>query len=247
MADKKVQAVTGTDADVIIQKAKGFWDKFSKPIILIGGSLIVLIGGYLAYKHLYKIPKEDKANEAIIPAESLFSKLAAAGPSGATLFESDSASVQKLLKGGDTTEGKIVGLLDIIKKYDGTDAANRAHYMVGVTYVHQKQYDNAIKQLKDFDPNGSSVSMPYYESLATAYAELNKNDDALTYYKKAAAFNTKDEFNTPVMLKKAADFAAFTGKTKDALEMYQKVKDDYPNSPQAKEVEKDLARLGKTD
>lgn len=248
MSDKKVQATAANEADVIIERAKGFWAKFSKPIIIVGGALIVLIGGYLGYKYLYKLPNEEKANEVIIPAESLFSKMAAPTQAGAgTSFESDSLGVKILLKGGDTTGGRVTGLLDVIKKYDGTAAANRAHYMVGVIYVHQKQYDNAIKQLKEFDPNGSLVQLPYYESLATAYAELKKNDDALSYYKKAALYNEKDEYNSPIMLKKAADFAGFIGKTKDAVELYKKIKDEYPSSAQAADADKNLAKLGVTD
>ncbi len=244
MADTKVQAA-GNEAEAIIQKAKGFWAKSSKPIIIVGSILIVLIGGYLGYKYIYKVPREQKADDAILAAESLFSKLAPT--QGDLLFEKDSASVEKVLRGGDTTTGKITGLLDILKKYDGTAAANRAHYMIGVIYVHQKQYDKAIKELKAFDPNGSSVTIAYYESLATAYAELKKNDEALSYYMKEAEFNEADEFNTPGIMKKAADFAGHIGKTKEAIDLYKKIKEKYPNRPEAIQVEKDLARLGITE
>ncbi len=69
--------------------------------------------------------------------------------------------------------------------------------------------------------------------LGDAYAELKKNDDALDYYKKAAAVNTKDEFMTAEALYKAALFAETTGKTKEAIEIFKKIKDEYPKSSRA--------------
>ena len=241
MAEKQVQAAAASEAEVVMQRAKGFWDKFSKPIIYVGSALILLVGGYFGYKYFYKIPKEQKASEAIISAENLFDKMA-------TNFSYGKDSVKVLLDGGTLTGfPKITGLLSVIKNYGGTEAGNRAHYLAGAAYLHIGEFDKAIKQLKEFDPNGSLVAYPYYDMLAAASAELKKDDDALSYYKKAAAINEKNEQLTPVALKKAADFAYQSGKLKDAAELYQKIKDDYPKSQEAQNVDKDLARLGKTE
>ncbi len=242
MADKQVQVPAESEADVLMQRAKGFWGKFSKPIIYAGSALILLVGGWFGYKYLYKIPNEQKANEAIIAAENLFDKMA-----GNYSYGKDTVKV--VLEGSTTTPGfpKMKGLLDIIKNYGGTAAGNRAHFMAGACYLHTGQFDKAVKQLKDFDPNGTLVAVPYYDMLGTAYAELKNNDDALSYYKKAASYNEKDEVLTPISLKKAADFCYQTGKLKDAAEMYQKIKDNYPKSQEAQSVDKDLARLGKTE
>ena len=43
--------------------------------------------------------------------------------------------------------------------------------------------------------------------MGDASAELNKNDDALDYYKKAANVNDKDEFTSSEFLFRAALFA----------------------------------------
>lgn len=252
MADKKVKA--GDDAEVVIQRAKSFWAKFSKPIIYIGGGLILLGAAYLGYKYFYKIPKEEKAEDAIIAVERIFGKLAVPGTeSRLPNFAADSGKV--ILNGGPFGLIKVTGTLEIIRKYGGTPAANRAHYMAGVYYIHLKDYNNALKQLKEFDPEGTKVAIPYYISMATAYAELKKNDDAFAYYKKAALFDTDDDINSPIYMKLAADFANHTGKGKEALELYQRIKDDYPVKESTTQdvravlddVDKELARLGKTD
>jgi tetratricopeptide (TPR) repeat protein len=245
MAEKNVQTVQagkgGDETDVIIQKAKGFWDKFSKPIIYIGGAIILLGGGWYAYKHFYKEPQEKKAETALYPAEQLFDKMVA------TSFSKDTAAI--VLSGGKLPDGRtITGLLSVISKYGGTKSGNRAHYLAGACYLHTNEYDKAIKQLKEFDGNGADqLQSVCFGMIADAYSELKKNDDALTFYKKAATVNEKDEFITPDALMKAAMFCQKNNKTKDAIEMYQKIKDEYPKSSQAAAVDKYLARLGVTN
>jgi tetratricopeptide (TPR) repeat protein len=245
MAEKNVQTVQaekgGDETDVILQKAKGFWDKFSKPIIYIGGAIILLGGGWYLYKHFYKGPKEKDAEKAFYPAEQLFDKMAA------TSFSKDTVSL--VLSGGKLPDGRtITGLLSVISKYGGTAAGNRAHYLAGACYLHTNEFDKAIKQLKEFDGNGASqLQSVCYGMIGDAYAELKKNDDALSYYKKAATVNEKDNFITPDALMKAAMFCEKNNKAKDAIDMYKKIKEEYPTSQQAPLVDKYLARLGVTN
>ena len=80
--------------------------------------------------------------------------------------------------------------------------------------------------------------------IGDASAELNKNDDALDYYKKAANVDDKDEFTSSEFLFRAALFAESTGKTKDAIELFKKIKEEYPSSDKASEVDRYLAKLG---
>ena len=72
MAEKQVI----TETPEVLKRAKGFWEKYSKRIIIIGSVLIVLIGAYFGYKYLYVLPQEKKASELIFPAEKLFGKMA---------------------------------------------------------------------------------------------------------------------------------------------------------------------------
>ena len=246
MADKQQvpTTVVNDDAALIMQRAKGFWAKFSKPIIYVGGALILLIGGYFGYKYFFKLPNEQTANEQIIPAESLFDKMAQSHT-----FNKD--SVDLILNGATNRPGfpKVTGLLSIINKYGGTSAGNRARFLAGAAYIHMKEFDKGIKQLKEFDANGTLAAFPYYDLLAVASAELKKNDDALSYYKKEVSIDSKEEILTPSALKRAGDFCYHIGKLKEAGEFYQRIKDDYPTSNEARggSIDKDLARLGKTE
>src|SRR5882762_7338430 len=113
MAETKVK-VENVEVNEAVQRAKGFWAKFSKPITYVGSAIIILIGGWYAYKFFYKAPKEEKASELVFPAEKIFGKMAAASS-----FAKD--SVNLVLNGGVTSEGdKVNGLLSVVNNYGGT-------------------------------------------------------------------------------------------------------------------------------
>ena len=66
----------------------------------------------------------------------------------------------------------------------------------------------------------------------------------LSYYKKAADVNDKDEYTSSEFLFRAALFAQSIGKTKEAIDLFKKIKTDYPLSEKAADVDRYLAKLG---
>ncbi len=241
MLEKKVIETTATPVQNAepTDRVKGFWEKFSRPIIYVGSAIILLIAGWYAYKEFIVAPKEQKASELIFPAENLFAKMASGG------FNKDSVNI--LLNSGELEGKKITGLLKIINQYGGTAAGNRAKYMTGASYLHIKEFDKAIKYLSDFDGNGASqVQSKAYILLGHAYAEQKKTSEALSNYKKAASVNTKDEFFAADALILAAAYADATGNSKEAISLYEEVKEKYPSNAavQNGEVDKNLAKLG---
>ncbi len=232
MAEKQV-TVPVVETNEIFEKAKGFWAKFSKPIIYVGSALILIIGGYIGYKNLVLEPKVLKSADVIFPVEQLFDKMTQTG------FNKD--SINLVLNGGG---GITTGVLKIASTYSGTPAGDRANFMAGACYLHNKDFNNAIKYLKEFSTSATQVQTAAYSMLGDAYAELKKNDDALNYYKKAASHNTKDEFMTSEAMFKAAAFAESIGNTKEAIDLYQNNKDQFPKNAHATEIDKSLARLG---
>ena len=244
MADKKVIEVVATPNEQIdpLIRAKGFWDQYSKPIIYVGGAIILLIVAWYAYKAFVVAPNEDKASEMVFPAENLFAKMATGG------FNKDSVSIA--LNGGELEGKKVTGLLKVINQYGSTAAGNRAKYMVGASYLHIGDFAKAIKYLEDFDGNGATqVQSKAHLLLGHAYAEQNKKADALKHYKKAASVNEKDEFFAADALMIAANYAETTGDTKEAIGLYKELKDKYPSNASVinGEVDKYLARLGEVE
>ena len=111
MADKKAEV---KEVDVI-ERARGFWARFSKPIIYISAAIILIGGGWLVYKYLFKLPKEQKANEVVFRTQKIFTDF-----SNAPTDTLKTSLAQKCLNG----EGSAFGALKIMSRYGGTDAAN---------------------------------------------------------------------------------------------------------------------------
>jgi TolA-binding protein len=216
----------------VVEKAKDFWAKFSNQVIYVGSAIIIVAALWLGYRNFIQEPKMAKADDLIFPAENIFDRMAQTG------FSKD--SINLVLNGADG----ITGVLKIASTYSSTPAGQRAKYIAGACYLHSGDYANAVKELKEFSTKATQIQSAAYSMLGDAYAELNNNDDAFTYYKKSATVNDKDEFSASEGYFKAALFAQATGKTSDAIELFQKVKDDYPNSAHARDIDKYLAQLG---
>src|ERR1700710_1572713 len=123
----KVQVET-VETNEALQRAKGFWAKFSKPIIYVGGAIIILIGAWFGYKKFIKEPNELTASELIFPAEKLYVKM-----TQSPAFSKDTVNI--VLNGGVLEGAKVTGLLSLMKNNSGTPAANRAAYIAGVCYM----------------------------------------------------------------------------------------------------------------
>jgi len=236
MAEKIVHEpkVHKTDVDVVT-RAKSLWDKNSKPIIYISTAIILLVGGWLVYKYMFKLPKEQKANDAVFVVQKYFSEF-----SNAPADSLKAPMANRVLNG----DGGNSGALKFISKYDGTNAANLCRYYAGASYLHLKQFDKAIKYLKDFNTDATQIKSRAFGMIGDAYAELKKNGDALDYYKKAADVNNKDEFTSSEFLFRAGLFAETIGKKQDAIDLYKKIKNDYPLTDKAANIDRYLARLG---
>ena len=208
----------------IIAEAKDFWGKYSKLVMYSFTAIIILVAAFLGYKYLVQVPNEQKAVEAMYHAEEY--------------YRMDSA---KLALNGDNINA---GFAKIISKYSGTRAANLAAFYAGSCSLKLGDFNSAIKYLKDFSTPVKQVQARAYGMLGDAYSELKKNDDAVDAYKKAGTLFEKDDLISPEYLFRAGYLLESLGKTQEAIEMYQQVKDKYPNSQRGSEVDKYLARLG---
>ena len=159
MSEKKNVLEVENSGDAVIAKAKDFWAKYSKLILIAGTTLIVLVGGFFIYKDFFQNPKEAKAADAMFKAEDY--------------YRQDSV---KLALNGD---GQYVGFLKIIDKYSGTDAANLARFYAGSCYLKLDDNANAIKHLKKFSTDAKQIQQRAYKLLGDAYADQGNAAEAL--------------------------------------------------------------------
>jgi tetratricopeptide (TPR) repeat protein len=223
MAEKK--NVPEADSEVVIAKAKDFWDKNNKLIMIVCVAVIVVVGGYFAYQNLFKNPKEAKAADMMFKAEEYYRK----------------DSLSKALNG----DGQYPGFLKVIEKHGGTDGGELARFYAGDIYVRLGDNANAVKHLEKFSTSSKPVQARAYKLLGDAYADLGKNKEAFDYYKKAAHHFVEDEANTPEYLFMAAYFADRVLKDKEsAIELFKELKLKYPRTSHGFDADNYLAQLG---
>jgi Uncharacterized protein conserved in bacteria len=217
---------TAVDETNALENLQDKYEKNKKPVNTILTVVLVAIVGFLVYQNLYKAPREEKAARDIVDAQRY--------------FESDSLS--KALNG----DGQNPGFLKIMKKYSGTKTANLCHYYAGICYLKTGDAKNAIKQLEDFDGNGTAVAYAAYGLLGDAHMETGNAKKAIEYYSKATG-NDKDALITPMYLLRSGMAYEKNNQPEEAKKAYQRIRDEYPQSMQARDMDKNLARLGVLD
>ncbi|MEM9417229.1 MAG: tetratricopeptide repeat protein, partial [Bacteroidota bacterium] len=139
-------------------------------------------------------------------------------------------------------DGVFSGLLDIAKTYRFTQAANLAHFYIGVSYMHQQDYEKAIQHLTKFRSKDFLLQARAWALVGDAYTEQKDYQAGATYYSKAAAYKPNKAF-TPTYLTKAA-LAYEAAENLDAARgCYQRIVQEFPDASQYGIAVKHLARL----
>lgn len=224
-ATKKHEAVKHKDG---LLEMQDFWERNNRSILIILGIVIILGGGYIGYKYLYRLPEEKKAVEAIAKAQEYFA----------------TDSLQLALNG----DGRNAGFLKVINKYGKTPSGNVAKLYAGEIYLQLGDFNNAIKYLKDFKSNGSVQTQALVHGLmGDAYSELKKNEEAVENYKKAGSLFEENQVLSSEYLFRAASLYELMGKDKEAITLFQQLKDKFPNTERGFSAEKYLGKLGATE
>jgi TolA-binding protein len=200
------------------------WDRYGKTASYVLLVIVLLVGGFFAYRNLISAPREKQATEAMFRAEEY--------------YRLDSA---RLALNGDNINA---GFLKIISRYDGTKAANLATFYAGSCYLKLGDFNNAVKYLTTFSTSVKMLQERAYGLLGDAYSEQNKKEEAAEQYKKAGTYFEKDELFSPEYLFRSGYLYESMGKTQDAVAMYRMIKDKYPKSQRGLDIDKYLARLG---
>src|SRR5690554_3684342 len=120
MAAKKANT---KEADVV-EKARFFWAEYNKPISYIGSAIVILFIGWMVYKYMFKVPKQEKADKVVFVTQKYFTEFTSATDSAKILLAT------KVLNGDGTNPGA----LRIMNQYSGTPAANLCEYYAGACY-----------------------------------------------------------------------------------------------------------------
>ena len=134
------------------------------------------------------------------------------------------------------------GFLGIIENYSGTPSANLSPYYAGLSYLYLGDYNSAIDYLEDFDADGLTLPTMKAGALGDAHAELGNVEEAKSFYKKASEVKDND-FLSAYYLKKYGEYLEHNGDKEGALSAYEQLKQKYPASPDARNIDLYIARL----
>ncbi|HWY35709.1 MAG TPA: tetratricopeptide repeat protein [Nitrosopumilaceae archaeon] len=225
MSEVTEEKQTKFDVQETLGKAELFLDQNKKRLGIAAGIVLVLVGGVLAYK-LWWLPKQDEEAQAQIFIAQQY-------------FEKD--SVNLALNGGTVGGITVTGLTEIADNYSGTKSANAAEYMIGVSLLRNGKFEEAIEHLSKFDSDDIILSSVALGAIGDANMELNRIDEAIKFYMKAADKNTNN-FTTPIYLKRAALAYENQSNYAEAKKIYERLLKEFGKTNEGREAEKFIAR-----
>lgn len=192
-----------------------------KSLLVIVGTVVGLILLFFAYQKFYLAPRETEAINQMFKAQQYW----------------EQKDWDKAIKG----DGNFPGFEKIIEDYDNTKSANLAYYYLGIAYLNKGEFQKAAENLTKYSGNDPIIAPEALGAAGDAYVEMKNYDEAIVFYKKAAA-KGDNLFAAPIYLKKLGLVYEEQKDYKSAVDTYQKIKTDYPESAAASTIDMYIAR-----
>jgi predicted negative regulator of RcsB-dependent stress response len=191
-----------------LNKAESFFATNKNILSIIGGAIVAIALGIFGYNYWTK-QQNVEAQTAMF--DSVY------------YFEADSLDLALQGTGGNA------GLLEVAENYGSTAAGNLAKYYVGVAYMKQGKFDDAITYLTDYSSSDLVIQGKAYALIGDAYLEKGDANEAVSYYKKAVDYKSNKQM-TPGYLMKLGLASEEAGDTKGAIDAYGELVEKYPTS-----------------
>jgi tetratricopeptide (TPR) repeat protein len=223
--EHKEEKNQGLDLDTTLietsHKVEKFYHTYKKQITTGIIAIVALVGGYVTFKMFYIEPKEKEAQAAMYQAQIWFEK------------DSFNLALNGL--------GENAGFIAIADEFGLTKSGKLAHYYAGVCYMRKGEFQNAIDMLDGFSTDNDLVGPLATGLKGDAYVELNDIEKGASLYMKAAG-QSHNKITAPIFLKKAGIAFEELKSMDNAVRAYEKIKNEYPESSEAQDIDKFIAR-----
>jgi tetratricopeptide (TPR) repeat protein len=207
-----------------LTSTEAFIEKYQKQILMGVGAIVLVVLVALSFRNFYLEPREIAAENEMYKAQTFFAK--------------DSFKIALNGNGGE-----VMGFKEIASDYGITSSGKLASAYAGICYFKLGQYDDAIKSLSEFSGNDAYLSTTVLGLTGDSYVELGETSKAISYFEKAA--DKDNSVLSPVYLKKAGLVYESLNQPEKAEKAYTKIKDSYPKSTEAADIDKYIARVQK--
>ena len=202
-----------------ISKTDEFFEKNKKTIGYVAGGIAVVALLIFAWYYLLYSPKKREAVNQLYTAEHYFAL--------------DSFN---LALNGD---GNFLGFAQIIDKY-GTKAGQAVYFNAGICNYRLGEYDKAIELLKKYNTNDNIMKARAKAMIGNALVDKGEVAQAIPFFEEAAQIS--NNIFSAAYLKSAGICYEELGQFNKALDAYNKIKNQFPNSPEGVEIDKYISR-----
>lgn len=223
MAQKKVndkEAQRQENIEQTVSATEQFYNENKKLILGIVIAVLVIGAGILAYNKFIFQPKCVEAMQQCYPAEMSFQE-----------------GEYELALNGD---GNNLGFADIISEY-GTKAGKAVYLYAGICELQLGNSEEALSYLKKYNGKEPILAARARACEGDAYVALGDYAAAVRSYKAAVAV-ADNVFAAGYLLKEGSAYEAL-GQKAEALACYKTIETDYPQSLEAYEIAKNIARV----
>ncbi|MDQ3535219.1 MAG: tetratricopeptide repeat protein [Bacteroidota bacterium] len=224
----RVETGRGTE---LLENPEAITESFSKTedFIKTNRTLVFSIGGLIALAiagvFIYKMYMNNQNKEAQLEMYQ-----------AVYYFESDSLS--RALNG----DGNNYGFLEIVDRYGRTEAGNLARFYIAVSYLKLGEFENAIDYLNDFSSSDLLIQARAYALIGDANMELNNFSEAAKYYERAADHRSNKFFSPQYLMKAAISYEKLNDFNK-AIQVYDRILENYHDTDEVQDARKHKARL----
>lgn len=206
----------------VVNQTEHFIERFKKPLLYSVITILAITAIILGYNQFYRKPKTNEAMAQSFVAERYFR-----ADSFALAFNGD---------------GNALGFKQIIEEY-GDKSGAAVYLYAGICELQLGQYKEAIEYLKKYKGKDPILQARALCNIGDAYAFLENNKEALSYYNKAAKLADND-YAAGYLLKAGIMYEEI-GDIDNALKTYEEIKAKYPNTIEGYEIDKYIYRIKK--
>jgi len=136
-------------------------------------------------------------------------------------------------------EAECLGFEAIADKYAHFQEGKLAALYAGICHYQLGDYEEAAANLKKFRADDVNISPAAYQLLGDAYVQLEELDKAASAFESAAKGG--NEIIAPMSLKKVGLVYLEQGKKHAAKKAFEAIKNNYPASSEAQDIDKFIA------